>query len=165
MIGAPFVLYFALLTLGYYPEPQSHVALEDRSPGERIAIMHLWIALFSAASMFSCVGSLVSHLSRLNSADVDVENESFLLSLHVLGTIFGIVILLLFLGGFVQGELFPDFRGAGFLSLHTQFSSVDGWAKLLIWTFVAGFSERLVPDLLMNISRKLPDSTVDENSA
>ena len=43
--------------------------------------------------------------------------------------------------GFLTGDLFPT------LSQPVP-AHLKDWAKLLLWSFVAGFAERLVPDTL-----------------
>jgi hypothetical protein len=67
------------------------------------------------------------------------------------------LLLLLFIGGFIGGNLFPDFTNIGFFRIYHSFSGIEGWAKLFVWTFIAGFSERLMPDLLSNFSKKISE--------
>jgi hypothetical protein len=61
------------------------------------------------------------------------------------GGVFGLLVVLLFLGQFVSGSLFPSIFSIGFTHLYL---SPPSWAKLMIWTFIGGFSERFVPELL-----------------
>jgi hypothetical protein len=72
------------------------------------------------------------------------------------GGLFAIVLYILFAAGLVGGGLFPDLKSVAttaatkiseFAStLHP--STVQDWGKLLIWSFIAGFAERFVPDTL-----------------
>jgi hypothetical protein len=76
----------------------------------------------------------------------------------------GAVIVFFFLkSGVVSGGLFPDFAGVGveevkitdkvgtasMTPLHLYYPSKD-WALLVVWSFLAGFSERLVPSILQD---------------
>ncbi|HEX9918062.1 MAG TPA: hypothetical protein VGA87_02780, partial [Pyrinomonadaceae bacterium] len=68
------------------------------------------------------------------------------------GACFSLVLLFIFLGGLLRGGLFPDYpdqNGATFIHL-LRTVSLDGtqFAKLLVWSFIAGFAERFVPDFL-----------------
>lgn len=159
LIGLPLFSFFILLMLGIYPEPGP--TGEPLSFWQRITILHMWLALFSAAAFFSCMGSLVSYLSRGGDLSEQFSNESFVLSIHILGSIFGILLLLLFVGGFIAGNLFPDFKDVGFFRIFHAFYSITGWAKLFVWTFIAGFSERLVPGLLTNFTKKISETSED----
>jgi hypothetical protein len=59
------------------------------------------------------------------------------------GGIFSVVLYLILRSGYLSGELFPKFAdGSPMPSL-----PID-WSKLLVWSFLAGFAERLVPDTL-----------------
>lgn len=144
-----------MLGLGIHPEPSYGVALEARPMTEKWTILHFWLALFFSSAFFSCLGALMSYMSRNREINEDIKNSSFVLSLHLVGSIFGIIIFLLFLGGFVAGNLFPSFNDVGYMSIYQKFSGVQGWAKLFVWAFIAGFSERLMPDLLSNIAKRI----------
>jgi hypothetical protein len=97
----------------------------------------------------------------------------------VSGALFAILVYLMFVGGYFKGELFPRFpdettparavAGAQvkattdpsrktmlhYLAQMDPLAATD-LAKLLIWCFIAGFAERLIPDTLNRlIVRKL----------
>lgn len=79
------------------------------------------------------------------------------------GAIFALILYMLFVSGMVSGALFPvprtftveDINSAknpsislfDFLSASGAINGV-GYGKLLIWSFIAGFAERFVPDKL-----------------
>jgi len=73
----------------------------------------------------------------------------------LLGAVFAIVLHLCFVGGLIKGVLFPnlavDPKGPIEMKQFVQ-GTVTGeaadLAKLVLWTFLAGFAERFVPDLL-----------------
>jgi len=161
----PLISFLIFLGTGYYEEPLKWGPLSKYSLNSRITILHLWFTLFFSSAFFGCMGSLVSYLSRgRKSMDEDFKNKSFVISIHVVGSIFGILMLLLFLGGFIKGNLFPYFDSSiGFLNIYRQFSGIENWAKLFVWAFIAGFSERLVPELLSNFTSKISKSSSDEN--
>jgi hypothetical protein len=80
----------------------------------------------------------------------------------VVGAIAATVIHMLFASGILQGDLFPKFMcqlGDGkcisFGSLIGSWgpASAPEYAKDIVWGFIAGFAERLVPDTLQNLSR------------
>ncbi len=68
---------------------------------------------------------------------------------------FAALLYLLLMGQLVSGGLFPAFRGgdsaycgvSSFVSGVNPATNAD-FAKLLAWSFVAGFSEKLVPNLI-----------------
>ena len=123
-----------------------------------------------AMVMFSgLVGGLVSVQQRLQSLPdgdplfgaLQISSSKWSIFLApFLGAIFAIVLYLLFVADLVSGGLFPKIitamphtgatGGIDFEHFLTPTGPDGGasWAKLLVWSFIAGFAERLVPDIL-----------------
>ena len=122
-----------------------------------------------AVTMIGALGGFVSMLQRLQSLPSGgqrnenliemVYGRNSILSQSLLsGACFSLVLLFIFLGGLLRGGLFPDYpdqNGATFIHL-LRTVSLDGtqFAKLLVWSFIAGFAERFVPDFLDRFSAK-----------
>jgi hypothetical protein len=120
--------------------------------------------LFTAVS-FGLLGAFFSRLISLQFASEmtveDAENRYGLASLFIRASVgmFGALIMYFLLGTELLGQTVkPDFAQLGFKpgSVVTMLSkdSVEvllpsaSWCLLIIWSFLAGFSERLVPDSL-----------------
>jgi hypothetical protein len=131
----------------------------------------LAIALFVGA-----MGGLLSLQQRYQSALRDgdpIDNTAQLMQNWpriflpaINGAIFAVVLYLLIAAGLVSGDIFPkigvspkDSSGTEgtvlleFLKLAKPVSSTD-FAKLLVWSFVAGFAERFVPDTLTRFASR-----------
>jgi len=120
---------------------------------------------------FGCglLGGFVSIQQRLKLLG-DEELESLakswfqILLIPIYGGIFSLVLYVAFLSEIVTGTLFPHFSIPAFTApmptrddmiafLDATFpSSGQDVAKLLFWSFVAGFSERFVPQILEKTS-------------
>lgn len=116
-----------------------------------------WLAIFSCAALFGAIGVMISIIVR---RDIDEKFQNIhifplVLILYIVGSIFAIIMLSLFVGGFLQGSLFPKFEDGSWLSLN--FRSGD-WGQLVIWSFVAGFSERLMPGMVDRIASQMEKS-------
>ena len=87
------------------------------------------------------------------------------------GAIFAGLLYMMVIGGLLQGDLFPTMTaqakdstnpdGVGLLDLlqHGRPASSSSYAKLIIWSFLAGFAERFVPDTLSGfISKRETDN-------
>jgi hypothetical protein len=80
----------------------------------------------------------------------------------ILGGTSAIVLCFLFCSGVIQGPLFPHMGThdnpqnvfALLQNLHPP--EHQDWGKLVIWSFVAGFAERFVPDLWTGLSPAPP---------
>ncbi|WP_411727508.1 hypothetical protein [Methyloglobulus sp.] len=109
------------------------------------------------------------HRNLTTLSDVEVAQlSSSWLGLVVpsfVGGILASVLYLLFISGIISGELFPkivedtvqegDKKLEGFLVVFSQHA--DGaaeYAKLLFWTFVAGFNQKYVVDVIESIKSR-----------
>jgi hypothetical protein len=130
--------------------------------GERLMLTYL---------AFTCgiIGGFVSIQQRLKSVS-DEELELLARSwfqivlIPIFGGVFALVLYCLFLSGIVSGHVFPAFTmpkpattgpDNNFmidLLTKTYPSTGPDLAKLLFWSFVAGFSERFVPQIITKVA-------------
>jgi hypothetical protein len=122
------------------------------------------------------LGGCISALSRLFSVPwspelvTGVESRThvfFGLLLNFVGSIlvggvFAMLLYLAFMGKFISGSLFPVFRpepvadmGLFHQYLERGLVTHADFAKAMVWGFLAGFSERLVPDFLQTLGPRL----------
>lgn len=134
-------------------------------------------ATLTVVILVGAVGGLVSMQQRYQSLPEEgdqIHNVSELLhgklSIFlpaVSGAIFAAVLYLLVLAGLLQGGLFPkmvtdpgiatnDPTGVNFIYFLREANpaSRTEFAKLLVWSFIAGFAERFVPDTLSRFVAK-----------
>jgi FtsH-binding integral membrane protein len=122
------------------------------------------------------LGSFVSALNRIYSSrdifphqrykDLLKGANSYLIIYSIIppmiGAIASVVLYLVFAGELINGSLFPSFDcaiGEGRCNSFENFvlywkpeTSAD-FARAIVWGFLAGFSERLVPDILNRIAQ------------
>jgi hypothetical protein len=104
--------------------------------------------LLPVAAFFGSVGGLVSVMQRIKrSESTDVKSLEILPSwpmalAPIMGAVGGLLVCLLFRSELLKGSLFPDLS-----SIQPDLKDPD-FFKLMVWAFVAGFSEKLVPDTL-----------------
>ena len=111
--------------------------------------------------------SIQQRLRKIDNQELALLTESWftILVIPVFGAIFAEVLYILFLSGLLQGHMFPSFyippfdevptvgNVIAFLRETCPKSGAD-LAKLMFWSFVAGFSERFVPQIVSKISSK-----------
>jgi hypothetical protein len=123
-------------------DPTWDVALVHRLP---VALAVL------VAVLFGCLGAFLSTQRRLQQPSEGGDPLIAILGLYefnnikrfplIAGGLFATVLYFILVAGFLKGDLFPDLQaGIPQGSVH--------WAKLVIWAFLSGFAERLVPDTL-----------------
>lgn len=82
--------------------------------------------------------------------------------------VFGVLTYCLFMSGLLQGALFPKFVGTEaefnrhdilsfFVSMYPELNR-DG-ILALVWAFVAGFSEKMIPNILDRLADRTSDDT------
>ena len=109
--------------------------------------------------------SIQQRLKKIGTEELELLSESWatILVIPIYGGIFSLVLYTLFLSGIIDGHMFPNFSIAqfskypttddvvGFLT-KTYPSQGSDIAKLIFWSFVAGFSERFVPQIIHKVS-------------
>jgi hypothetical protein len=117
------------------------------------------IAMISYVFTLGALGSFISILSHKNSKETVTLKALDSIILLFTGGTFAILLLLFFWGGLISGQLFPNVRFSDGMTIyiHTEF------AKLGVWSFIAGFSERLLPQLINNIHKKVLDNENENN--
>jgi hypothetical protein len=80
----------------------------------------------------------------------------------VIGAIAAVVLYLVFIGKLLEGALFPsiscvqDKVCASLMDIMNYYvpAKPEDYGKVLVWSFAAGFSERLVPDVMQGLVTK-----------
>jgi uncharacterized protein (DUF2062 family) len=95
-----------------------------------------------------------------------VRGWKFVLLPAMAGSVFAFLLFLVFASKLLEGVIFPGFKGlatkdltsASITNVLPTVMDAD-FAKLLVWSFIAGFAERFVPDTLSRIiDRGEPES-------
>jgi hypothetical protein len=106
--------------------------------------------------------SIQQRLKKFGEEELELLSQSWfqILLIPIYGGIFALVLYVAFLSGVVEGPLFPKFFIPAFsvptptttdiarFFSRTYPRSGTELSKLLFWSFVAGFSERFVPQLI-----------------
>lgn len=122
------------------------------------------------------LGGFVSIQQRLPNIELEelkvLSNSWFSIALiPINGGIFALALMLMFIGNIIDGSLFPQYAQKeiggteDFLKWLTEGypkTNVD-IAKLLVWSFVAGFSERFVPQIIRTTTNQVTPDTKEES--
>jgi hypothetical protein len=139
----------AACLIGYATYRQVTSGVED-GPGP--------IAVF--VGLAAILGSAINQPFR-NDADGGGERSHpalYFLWKCAVAMAFAFLLYLVFMGGLLSGGLFPQFpssanpfRSIGGFVLEVNPGTNADFAKLLVWSFVAGFSEKFVPNLIARL--------------
>ena len=114
-----------------------------------------------------------SFVSSKNEQEEEFISKLFTMRIYIsplIGAFFAYIVYLIFVGGLVQGSLFPDFQCISAetsspeenchnyknyysFGQNTRPATNKDMAKLLLWGFIAGFAEGLIPSLIDNMAQ------------
>lgn len=102
--------------------------------------------------------SLQRRLKDLTLQDLELlaNSKVYLMLAPMVGGVLAMVLYLIFLSGLLRGDMFPEFSPVqtdvtvGFPTIFEQYGKhgFSDYAKLLVWAFIAGFSEKFVTNVL-----------------
>ncbi len=137
-----------------------------------------WFPLFSAmtaglfGTFFSRLIFLQTHVGTWSVGAIKEAGHWSSIILRGLVGMFGALIVYYFLqSGLIKGNVFPNFSQLGLklnpwpvengvVGIHWKiFLPTEDLALLIVWCFLAGFSERLVPNILASAEKTLSDAT------
>lgn len=116
------------------------------------------MAAFAAGVIGGFVG-LQRRLKRMSDDDLALLANSwvYVCLSPLVGGILAVVVYVLFISGLLAGDLFPKFvaddpsaggRPKGLAAIFVIHGGPADYAKMLFWSFVAGFSERFATDII-----------------
>lgn len=101
---------------------------------------------------FSMLISLKNHLQISSISDLKmIHRFDYILSRALIGMVSGMLLFYAFQSKILEGTFFPVFNPQNPL----QPLDDKNLALLIVWCFISGFSEKLVPDLLTKTEQKV----------
>lgn len=121
-------------------------------------------------SWFILVAAIVGSVVNQPFSEENLENGNiglivgYILWKVAVSIVFAFALYMIFIAGFISGDLFPRFvkttiqDGGQYVNMKEFVTKVDpesykDVAKILVWSFIAGFSEKFVPNLIFQIIR------------
>jgi hypothetical protein len=174
-----FILLVALLLCLHEPHLNASFPFFHFSMGA--GNIHSTAATAICVVYWGIIGGFVSSQRRMQNIPSDGDPLISVLGLDdaryylwlspLLGAVFAVILAWMFMGSIITGSIFPAFNvpkppTAGGIWFQDLFHwpplvSHADYAKLFLWSFLAGFAERLVPDNLDRLASKLQ---VDDKS-
>lgn len=137
------------------------IGVDEKIEGSLLLVVFLMGAAGGVTSTFLRLKNIPSDFPRTNLPGQVVQAIVQVYVSPVIAGIFAWVLYGLFVTEIIKGPLFPEFRGTEieYDSIRQVFSKVEpnqilDAAKALLWAFVAGFSEKMVPNILDKLAKK-----------
>mgnify|MGYP003669367714 CR=1 FL=1 len=129
-------------------------------------LMMTWLGF--VCGIIGGIVSIQQRIKNVSDEELTLLTSSWfqILLVPIFGGVFSLVLYCIFLAGIISGNMFPNFYipkpsgsvpDANFMiELFTKTYPLTGqdFAKFLFWSFVAGFSERFVPQIVNNVADK-----------
>ncbi len=133
---------------------------------QKVDLLHLsglWLALLTGllGAAFSMIAMAQRRLEKISLEDLRVQSRwEFLLLRLGFGSGAAVILYFAFQSNLIAGVLFPDLKQLGVLQNDPEIGTAWGeWvpnsslAALMVWSFVAGFSENFVPNILRSVEK------------
>jgi hypothetical protein len=128
------------------------------------------VSVFAITMTFGICGGFVGIQRRLKSLPLEdlelmASSWAYVFLSPLAGGALAVILYLLFVSGLVKGGLFPTFEPGETLRkdftriLDCTASGYQDYAKIMFWSFVAGFSETFVTDIIGTFSKAAPPQT------
>lgn len=123
-------------------------------------IWFIWIA--------AVLGSLVNQTFRKDQPTLSPRLVvGYFVWKCIISAILALVLYMMFIGELISGDIFPKFihttveQGGSYTNMKDFATTIDpesfkDVAKILVWSFIAGYSERFVPNLLARTLSSTP---------
>ena len=117
------------------------------------------VSVWAVVMAFGTCGGFVSiqrRLKQLTEADLELLATSwpYVFLSPVTGGALAVILYLIFVGGLLAGDLFPQFEAGPTTAkdfsriLECTAKDYPDYAKVMFWAFVAGFSESFVTNII-----------------
>lgn len=156
-LAVPFVLAFSFAGLGEAgPATAGQVPQNHASAMVNVTIAGVFGGYFSVllrASALRWRSDYAVNHQQVDKLFWNITGTFFLSMLE--GGVAALILYTIFSAKLVEGSLFPSFGGAPGDRPHEKlWDHFQGEPKLIVWSVLAGFSERLVPDFLSVLQNK-----------
>ena len=141
------LLFFAVDQLPWLSELLS---IEKGDKGDAI------LTAVTSGTLGTCFSMLISLKGKLQISSLSdlrlIHRLDYIFSRALIGFVSGLVLFYFFDSELMHAPIFPHFNHNG---APTQFLNHENLALLVIWCFISGFSEKLVPDLLFKTEQAI----------
>jgi len=126
---------------------ESRQLLQEAQSTDKIHL-HYAVTALMAGGMGACFSMLISLKERIEMVTLqeldNIHSLHFIVTRIITGVGAALICYYFFRADLLSGSLFPDFRDKDEISLTSK-----SFFTLIIWCFIAGFSEKLVPSILI----------------
>lgn len=133
------------------------------------------VSLLLVVFLAGAAGGVISNYFRIRDLPAQNIGTNAIIQIYITPLIAGLlswVAYAICLSGLLQGSLFPVFAGGdvAYENLEQMFSVVRpnttlDVAKVLLWSFIAGFFEKLIPNILDKIAGDVDDLPLSDKTS